>query len=331
MNKISTFLSTLHLWYKKNKRSLPFRGSKDAYKIWVSEILLQQTQMSRGIEFYNRFIQQFPTIQSLAQTTWNKFLPYFEGLGYYNRGRNMLKAAKVIVEQYKGQFPKTEKKLLSIPGIGPYTAKAILSFAYNKPVLPLDTNIKRILGRVFLGTNTLKIPPSRHPELGLRSKRLKDKASGLSFHRTPEEKLLTQITKQYTKYSASDSNQAMMDFGSSICLMKKPKCLKCPLFTMCIYGPKEKPYEVVVTKNKRVKYEKKYVEAEIYENKKLIKYKGKLLGGYLVRGDERAFLKKLALQKMGIKISVRPAYRTCIKKGVKYSVHRCYVLSKTEE
>jgi A/G-specific adenine glycosylase len=323
MQKLSSFFSILLTWYKKNKRSLPFRGIKDAYKIWVSEILLQQTQMSRGMEFYNRFIQQFPTIQSLAKTTWNKFLPYFEGLGYYNRGRNMLKAAKVIVEQYKGKFPPTEKELISIPGIGPYTAKAILSFAYNKPVLPLDTNIKRILGRVFLGKNKLEILPSRHSGLS-RIKRKKDS-------RLSRNDVIEQITKQYKKYSSADINQGMMDFGSSICLMKKPKCLECPLFKICIYGQKEKPYEVVAVKNKRVKYEKKYVEAEIYENKKLIKYKGKLLGGYLAKGDERAFLKKLALAKIHLKISVRPAYRTWIEKGVKYSVHRCHVLSKTEE
>lgn len=302
MKQTDLFFQKLHAWYSRNKRVLPFRGIKDPYKIWVSEILLQQTQMKRGVEFYNRFIKRFPTIHSLSETTWNNFLPYFEGLGYYNRGRNMLKAAKVVMEQYKGKFPQMEKELISIPGIGPYTAKAILSFAYNKPVLPLDTNIKRILGRVFLGKNKLD-------------------------EKTKEgKKLLDQIEIVYKKVSSVNSNQGMMDFGTAICLTTKPKCLECPLFKMCIYGQKEKPYLYEKKKVTREKYKKKYVVAEIYDNKRLIKYKGKLLGGYLEKGDERAFLKILALERMGLKISVRPVYRTWIKKNVKYSLHRCYIL-----
>ncbi len=306
MNKQSQFIAHLSQWYALNKRTLPFRGQADPYKIWVSEILLQQTQMSRGVEFYKRFVKKFPTVRSLSKSTWEEFLPYFEGLGYYNRGRNMLKAAEVIVRDFKGKFPKTETELRKIPGIGPYTAKAILSFAFNQPVLPLDTNIKRILGRVFLGKN------------------------GLDDKDPNSVKIIKKLCRNGQKtVPPGDLAQGMMDFGSSICLMKRPKCLECPLFKTCIYGQKVKPYLQKKVRATRMKYTRKYVEAEIYEHKNLLKYCGKLLGGYLKKGDERAFLKLLALQKMGLQISVRPAYRTWIKNSVKYSAHRCYVLMRT--
>lgn len=132
-------------WYAENKRTFPWRREGiSAYEVWVSEIMLQQTQVSRGVVFYERFLKKFPTVQKLAKATWEDFLPYYEGLGYYNRGRNMLKAARVIVENFGGEFPRDKAALMKLPGVGEYTASAILSFAWNEPYIAFDTNFKKI-------------------------------------------------------------------------------------------------------------------------------------------------------------------------------------------
>ncbi len=134
-------------WYAKNARVLPWRHSGiSAYEVWVSEIMLQQTQVSRGVIFYECFLKKFPTVQKLAKTNWEKFLPYYEGLGYYNRGRNMLKTAVIIVSEFGGEFPKDKQVLIKLPGIGEYSASAILSFAYDLPHVSFDTNFKKIFG-----------------------------------------------------------------------------------------------------------------------------------------------------------------------------------------
>jgi A/G-specific adenine glycosylase len=134
-------------WYEFNKRILPWRKENPSpYSVWVSEIMLQQTQVSRGIVFYERFLKKFPTVRKLAQADWEEFLPYYEGLGYYNRGRNMLKTAKIIVSDFGGEFPKDKTALMKLPGIGEYTACAILSFAYDLPHVAFDTNFKKLFG-----------------------------------------------------------------------------------------------------------------------------------------------------------------------------------------
>jgi len=134
-------------WYELNKRTLPWRHAGiSPYSVWVSEIMLQQTQVSRGIIFYERFLKKFPTVQKLAKADWEEFLPYYEGLGYYNRGRNMLKTAKIIVDEFGGEFPKDKTALIKLPGIGEYSASAILSFAHDMPYVAFDTNFKRIFG-----------------------------------------------------------------------------------------------------------------------------------------------------------------------------------------
>jgi A/G-specific adenine glycosylase len=145
MAKIKT--TEILQWYEKNKRTLPWR--KDGispYSVWVSEIMLQQTQVARGIVFYERFLKKYPTVQKLAKTNWEEFLPYYEGLGYYNRGRNMLKTSKIIVQDFGGEFPKDKTALMKLPGIGEYTASAILSFAHDLPYIAFDTNFKKIFG-----------------------------------------------------------------------------------------------------------------------------------------------------------------------------------------
>lgn len=134
-------------WYKKHGRKLPWRKPRiSAYEVWVSEIMLQQTQVLRVTLYYERFLKKFPTVRQLARASWKEFLPYWDGLGYYNRGRNMLKAAKIITAIYRGKFPSEKKLLVQLPGIGEYTACAILSFAYGKPEVAFDTNFRKIFG-----------------------------------------------------------------------------------------------------------------------------------------------------------------------------------------
>jgi A/G-specific adenine glycosylase len=145
MPKIST--KAIIRWYKENARVLPWRKSGIlAYEVWVSEIMLQQTQVSRVIVFYERFLKKYPTIQKLAKANWEEFLRYYEGLGYYSRGRNMIETAKIIVRDFGGVFPKDKNTLMKLPGIGEYTASAILSFAYDFPYVAFDTNFKKIFG-----------------------------------------------------------------------------------------------------------------------------------------------------------------------------------------
>jgi A/G-specific adenine glycosylase len=134
-------------WYSLNKRSLPWRRDGiSAYGVWVSEIMLQQTQVVRGVQYYDRFLKRFPTVQKLAEASWEDFLPYYEGLGYYARGRNMLQAAKIIASEFGREFPRDKNALMKLPGIGEYTACAILSFTWNEPLIAFDTNFKRIFG-----------------------------------------------------------------------------------------------------------------------------------------------------------------------------------------
>lgn len=200
---------------KAGREHLPWRKPNiTAYEVWVSEIMLQQTQVSRVIGYYDRFLCRFPTVETLAGATWEEFLPYYEGLGYYARGRNMLKAAEKIVREYKGEFPRERKNLEGIPGIGPYTAAAILSFAYGEQTMAWDTNLRRVVGRFFFGS----------------------KAS--------TESLL--IEDQFT-LPAQMMNAALMDLGSSLCV-GRPKCGACPLAARCRYRKEKGQGEIMKKK-----------------------------------------------------------------------------------
>lgn len=143
----------MDFWQKAGREHLPWRRDGiTAYEVWVSEIMLQQTQVSRVIEYYTRFLKRFPTVHDLAVTSWEEFLPYYAGLGYYRRGRNMIEAAKKVVNEHDGEFPRDKKLLMKLPGVGDYTASAILSFAYGDNHLAWDTNLKRVIGRFFFGS-----------------------------------------------------------------------------------------------------------------------------------------------------------------------------------
>ena len=147
--EISPIASLLIEWYQKNKRELPWRETTNPYLIWISEIILQQTRVAQGLDYYLRFINRFPDVKSLAKTDEDEVLTYWQGLGYYSRARNLHAAAKAIVENYQGIFPNKFEEILSLKGVGEYTASAIVSFAYNQSYAVVDGNVFRVLSRLF--------------------------------------------------------------------------------------------------------------------------------------------------------------------------------------
>ncbi len=189
-------------WFEQNARQLPWKKEADPYKIWVSEIILQQTRVEQGTPFYHRFIQNFPTVFDLAKTDEDLLMQVWQGLGYYSRARNMQETAKTIVRDHQGVFPDSRAELLKMKGIGAYTAAAILSFAFNQPYAVVDGNVIRVLSRI----------------LGL----------DVSFH-TPEGKKVFEQKAQelLNKSFPGKYNQAIMDFGATCCTPKKPACQLC--------------------------------------------------------------------------------------------------------
>ena len=202
------FSDILRDWYSVNKRVLPWRATKDPYNIWLSEIILQQTQVKQGLPYYNDFTAIFPTIYDLAKASEEHVLKVWQGLGYYSRARNLHHTAKTIVEDLDGAFPKTYKDLIQLKGIGDYTASAIASICYDAPTAVVDGNVYRFLSRYFgieTPINTTK---------------------GINEFKALAQSLLP-------KTNIGDHNQAMMEFGSRQCKPKIPDCINCPLNTSC--------------------------------------------------------------------------------------------------
>lgn len=199
-------------WYKKNKRNLPWRHTNNPYKIWVSEIILQQTRVEQGLQYYNKFIELFPDIYALAQAPQDMVLKVWQGLGYYSRARNMHKTAKYIRDNCNGNFPNNYDELIALKGIGDYTASAIASFAYNLPYAVVDGNVYRLLSRYF----NIDIPINS--------------AHGKKYFKEFADELIKD-------FEPSSYNQAIMEFGALQCIAKNPDCSNCPLNKKCIaYG-----------------------------------------------------------------------------------------------
>jgi A/G-specific adenine glycosylase len=203
------FSQRLLSWFDAEGRTdLPWQHNKTPYRVWVSEIMLQQTQVSTVIPYFNRFMQQFPTITTLAEAKEDTVLHLWTGLGYYNRARNLQKTAKIIVTEYDSQFPTELNELIKLPGVGRSTAGAILSIAFNKPTAILDGNVKRVLTRLH----------------GI---------TGWSGKKEITEQLWT-LAEQYTpKNRIADYTQAIMDLGATLCVRSKPRCTECPLQKYC--------------------------------------------------------------------------------------------------
>jgi A/G-specific adenine glycosylase len=209
-NKKNTFFTQQLLkWDKKqNSRAMPWKGEKDPYKIWLSEIILQQTRVEQGLGYYNRFIAEFPTIHDLAKAPETKVFKLWEGLGYYTRCKNIIITARYISSELKGKFPVTYNDILKLKGVGPYTAAAIASFAFNLPHAVVDGNVFRVLARYF-GIDT--------PIDSITGKK--------NFTVLANELIDKKIPGKY--------NQALMDFGAVLCKPQQPLCDTCPLKPNC--------------------------------------------------------------------------------------------------
>ena len=210
-NKIhDEFSKPLLLWFDiHGRKDLPWQLPRAPYRVWVSEIMLQQTQVQTVIPYFNRFMNQLPTLNNLAQAGEDEVLSLWSGLGYYSRARNLHRTAKTIIEEHQGLFPTDLETLIDLPGIGPSTAAAILSQAFNQPTAILDANVKRVLSRFFLIKGW--------PEQAQVKKTLWD----LAHSCMPQER-------------CADYTQAIMDLGATCCTAKNPDCFRCPLHNNCL-------------------------------------------------------------------------------------------------
>lgn len=195
-------------WFRKNKRDLPWRKTADPYKIWISEIMLQQTQIKTTTPYYERWIREFPDVTALANAPLGKVLKGWEGLGYYTRAKNIHKTAKIIAGDYRGKFPDSFEKIHALPGIGRYTAGAIASIAFGIAVPVLDGNVMRVLARLFALKDPIDTPAAR-------------------------KKLWALAGKEVPKNHPGDFNQSLMELGATVCTPRNPACLFCPLSDPC--------------------------------------------------------------------------------------------------
>lgn len=196
-------------WYTLHLRDLPWRKTQNPYFIWVSEVMLQQTQVHTVIPYYKRFISQFPTLEALAEAPLQQVLKVWENLGYYSRARHLHRAAKTVVHEMYGVFPSSMEELQQLPGVGPYIASAILSIAFGERVPAVDGNVKRVVSRLYLIQDPLD------------ENRVKDRIHTLALHLVPED-------------APAEFNQGIMDLGASICRVRKPQCTNCPLKSLCL-------------------------------------------------------------------------------------------------
>jgi A/G-specific adenine glycosylase len=218
-------------WYEKNARSLVFRGSKDPYRIWLSEIMLQQTRTETVEAYYTRFLERFPDIQALATAEEEEVLKLWEGLGYYSRARNLHKCAKIVAEQ---GFPRSVEELKKLPGIGPYTAAALASIAFDVPAPAIDGNLKRVLSRLF------------HIEKNIDTPSVLRMISALGQTLMPQEN--SEILKPA---DSGHINQALMDLGATICAPGTPDCAICPIQKHCLAFLEGDPATLPVMDRKR--------------------------------------------------------------------------------
>jgi A/G-specific adenine glycosylase len=207
--KSMSFSGKILDWYHQNKRSLPWRRSINPYKIWLSEIILQQTRVAQGAPYYLRFVEQFPTVHHMANASEEEVLKLWQGLGYYSRARNLHATAKIVVNQYNGKFPDTYNELLKLKGVGDYTASAISSICFNEPQAVVDGNVYRVLSRYF----GIDIPINS--------------TEGIKYFKSLAEKVMD-------VNDIRDYNQGIMEFGAIQCSPKKPLCLHCPLNESCV-------------------------------------------------------------------------------------------------
>jgi A/G-specific adenine glycosylase len=284
------FVSQLLLWHKtQNNRQMPWKGEKDPYKIWISEIILQQTRVDQGLKYYENFITVFPTLKDLATAEVDVVFKLWEGLGYYSRCRNLLETAQYLYKEKNGVFPSNYEEILSLKGIGSYTAAAIASFAFNLPFAVLDGNVYRVLSRIY----------NDHTPT--------DTAEG--------KKLFTRLSKELLPTSnAGEYNQAIMDFGATVCT-PVPKCSNCFYRIHCMAYQANQQNELPV-KLKKNKIKQRWFNYFIvsHEGSILLRQRTQkdiwqqLYEPVLIETDTDAdmlLLNKLFCEKTGIKINLQ--------------------------
>lgn len=236
-----TFQEILAHWHlTQNTRSMPWKGIRDPYRIWLSEIILQQTRVEQGLSYYNRFLEHFPTIHQLAEAPDESVFKLWEGLGYYSRCRNLLATARFVSMELHGQFPQTEKGLLSLKGVGKYTAAAIGSFAFDLPLAVVDGNVYRVLSRYFGLDTPIDSPAGRDM--------FADLASSLLDAKQP-----------------ARHNQAIMDLGAVVCKPRNPDCNDCPFQSSCL-AHRDSLQDKLPVKSQKIKVRARFMYYLILEH-----------------------------------------------------------------
>jgi A/G-specific adenine glycosylase len=223
---LKAFQRRLLAWFRAHQRDLPWRASRDPYRIWVAEVMLQQTRIAAALPYYHRFLKTFPTIESLARAPQEKVLQLWSGLGYYSRARNLHRTAQEIASRHDGEFPRTLDAALALPGIGRYTAAAVLSIAYNQPLAVLDGNVARVLARLSAIRGDLRTQD--------RWRHLGELAQTLLAPSAP-----------------GDWNQALMELGETICTPQIPRCGACPVSRFCLARVRGLTREIPAPRRKR--------------------------------------------------------------------------------
>ncbi len=253
----SSISQKLLAWFDVAARQMPWRGSKDAYQIWLSEIMLQQTQVATVVPYFKRFLKTYPDVYALAQGDLDVVFKLWEGLGYYSRAQRLIPCARAIVERHGGKFPSDLKAALALPGVGPYTAGAVLSIAYNRKVPAVDGNVLRVISRLFEYENDIAKQTSK-----------RDVAA---------------IVLQLMPRRAGDFTEALMELGATLCSPKKPACAVCPLAADCRAQQKGRVAELPY-KSKKKKAASKQIEVAIIQHDgRYLMYKkedGGLLAGF---------------------------------------------------
>lgn len=238
------FTQQLLSWYESNKRDLPWRSTRDPYFIWLSEVILQQTRVDQGLPYFNRLVSAYPTVFHLANAAEDELMKYWQGLGYYSRCRNLHNTAKIIVNECKGEFPSTYIHLLTLKGIGPYTAAAIASFAFDEDVAVVDGNVNRFLSRYF----------------GVHE----------AVDSTVGKKLIQALaTEHLPQGQACSYNNALMEMGAVCCTKHQPTCEKCPLADTC-YAVKTNTISELPVKQQKLKRRTRYLLYYVFKSEEQV-------------------------------------------------------------
>jgi A/G-specific adenine glycosylase len=275
----NAILQPLFSWYRKNKRDMPWRNTKNPYKIWLSEVILQQTRFEQGLPYYLKFVEKYPTIKHLSEAHIDEVLRLWQGLGYYSRARNLHKCAKTINFEFGGKFPEQKNQLLQLPGIGPYTAAAIASFAFGKKEAVVDGNVLRVITRLF----------GIDKDIG--DQKTVNEISGIVNELIPAEQ-------------PDIFNHAIMEFGASVCVPKNPSCSNCVLQHICTAYTKKMQAQLPMKKKKIVKKTRYFNYLVIHIGNQILMTKREnndiwkgLFEFYLVESEKHQSFNRLVLPK----------------------------------